>query len=152
MFSIVDGIPRVAALPRDNFRIRLVAVVRYTVSNEVVVEEVEVRMYEAVVRDLNLVGTDPERGDLVGTRIVDCLLGLGVASKGYGDAIPDERGGLLSLLRRDEIQRSNLVVLTPPAPVRQFLLPLLYDLVCLPRGCDYRSRGPGEDILIPRWR
>ena len=78
-------------------------------------------MDKAVVRDPNLVGGDPKWSDLIRTRIVDRLLGLRVASERYRDAVPNESGCLFPFFCRNQVQRAELVVWTPPAPVRQFL-------------------------------
>ena len=105
-------------------RVRLVAVIEHTVIINVR-KRVEVRMRDAMECHADPVGAKPEHLMLIGLRIVDCLFGIHIRRQRYGETFFHQRRSLFPFRGRDEVHRTDLVVLAPAAPIVEILLPLL---------------------------
>src|SRR4026207_1645727 len=83
------------------------------------------RVCDAVVVDRNPIRPDALHRHFVRTWIVDGLLRIRVGGHRHGYSFFHERGCLTSLGRRDQIERADLIVFSPSAPVGELGFPAL---------------------------
>src|SRR5436190_3439744 len=96
-----------------------------SLANADVIPGIEVRVRDAVIGHADPVGAEAEHRELVRRRVVHRLLGVRVAGQRHRHAVAHERGRLTALLGRDQVERADLIVLTPAPPVGELGLPAL---------------------------